>query len=337
MAERLTQAGLEVEALEDQKARFQNVVVAQIDSAKKHPHADRLSLCQVSDGSKTYSIVCGAKNYKPGDKAVLARPGAILPGDFKIKKARLRGIDSEGMLASKKELGFESEGEGIWILPPEAERGQSFAQFMGWDDIFFDIAVPPNRSDCLSHKGLAREIACLFGLSFSESSARGLSLKEDKSLSVKQSLPVTVKDPKACPRYCGRLIEGVEIKESSAWLKARLQSLGLKSINSAVDATNFVLWDRGQPLHAFDRDKIQSLSVGCAKGGEKFLALDERELALTEEDLAIKDKNKILALAGAIGGMDSSVTEKTKNIFIESALFAPEKNPQKRPALWLGD
>lgn len=321
LAERLTQAGLEVESYENQKAQFENVVTAKIESVEKHPQADRLTLCKVSDGSKKYNIICGAKNHKPGDKVVLAKSGAILPEDFKIKKTRIRGIESEGMLASRKELGFESEEQGIWILDKETAVGQNLSDFLNSNDVVFDIFIPPNRSDCLSHKGLAREISCLFDLDFS---VKNLSLKGGK-LSVKKSLPVEVKDSQACPRYCGRLIEGVTIKESPAWLKDRLKSLGLKSINNVVDITNFVLWDRGQPLHAFDRDKIQSLIIESSKKGEKFLALDESEKILTGEELSIRDKDRILALAGVIGGMDSSITEKTKNIFIESAYFAPEK------------
>ena len=319
---RLTQAGLEVDSYEDQKAQFKNVIVAKIESVEKHLQADRLTLCQVFTGEKIYSIVCGAKNHKAGDKVILALPGAILPGDLKIKKTRIRGIDSEGMLASRRELGFESEEEGIWILSPEAEVGKSFSEQEGLDDVIFDITVPPNRSDCLSHKGLAREISCLFSIPFS---AKEQSLKMDSSVSVKKSLSVEVKDKTACPRYCGRLIEEVSIGESPEWLKQRLKSLGLKSINNVVDITNFVLWDRGQPLHAFDRDKIQSLTVNRSQKGEKFLALDENERVLTEEDLTIRDNNKVLALAGVIGGMDSGITEETKNVFIESAGFAPEK------------
>ena len=323
LSEALTQAGLEVEAFEDQKSRFQNVVLAELKSVEKHPQADRLTLCEVFDGSKDHSIVCGAKNHKSGDKVVLALPGAVLPGDFAIKKTRIRGVESEGMLASCLELGFEQEEkEGLWILPKEAKTGMALSEYLGLEDVIFDIAVPPNRSDCLSHKGLAREISCLFSIPFSE---KKFSIEGTASLSVKKSLKVEVKDNKSCPRYCGRLIEGIQVKESPLWLKERLKSLGLKSINNVVDITNFVLWDRGQPLHAFDRNKIQSLTVDKSQKAEKFLALDENELALTGEELSIRDENRVLALAGVIGGMDSSITEETKNIFIESACFAPEK------------
>ena len=324
LAKTLTQAGLEVDSFEDQKDQFKNLIVAQIENVEQHPQADRLTVCKVSTGSNSYSIVCGAKNHKAGDKAVLALPGAVLPGDFAIKKSRIRGVESEGMLASRLELGFEQEDkeEGIWILPKEAKVGASLSEQLGLEDVIFDISVPPNRSDCLSHNGLAREISCLFSIPFS---TKKNSIQGDKFLSVKKSLTVEVRDNKACPRYCGRLIEGIQVGESPLWLKERLKSLGLKSINNVVDITNFVLWDRGQPLHAFDRDKIQTLIVAPSQKAEKFLALDNSELVLTGEELVIRDKNRVLALAGVIGGMDSSITEETKNIFIESAGFAPEK------------
>lgn len=323
LARALTQAGLEVESFEDQKADFKDLVIAELQSVEKHPQADRLTLCKVSTGSESYSIVCGAKNHKVGDKAVLAKPGAVLPGDFIIKKTRIRNVESEGMLASRTELGLDLENKdaGIWILPKEARVGQSLSAYLELEDVIFDVSVQPNRSDCLSHKGLAREISCLFSLPFLE---KKLSLQTKSSLSVRKSLKLEVKDKRSCPRYSGRLIEGARVAESPDWLKNRLQSLGLKSINNIVDVTNFVLWDRGQPLHAFDRDQIQTLTVAPSTKGEKFLALDESELNLTGEELTIRDKDKVLALAGVIGGMDSGITEKTKNVFIEAAGFAPE-------------
>ena len=321
LASALTQSGLEVDAVEDQKAQFENVLTAQIMSVQKHPQADRLTVCQVKTPDQTYSIVCGAKNHKAGDKVVLAKAGAVLPGGFKIKKSRIRGVDSEGMLASRSELGFDSQEEGICILPENTELGKNFAELEGLDDIIFEITVPPNRSDCLSHKGLAREISALFSIPFTQ---KEFALERANDLSFKKSFLVEVEDKQACPRYCACLIEGVKIKESPNWLKQRLKSLGLKSINNVVDISNFVLWDRGQPLHAFDRDKIENIKVAFAKK-EKFLALDEAVWNLTEEDLTIRDNQSVLALAGLMGGLDSSITDQTKNIVIESACFAPEK------------
>ncbi|MCY4321933.1 MAG: phenylalanine--tRNA ligase subunit beta [Bdellovibrionaceae bacterium] len=321
LAVALTQSGLEVDAFEDQKAQFKNVVTAKIKSVKKHPQADRLTLCEVQTDKQTYSIVCGAKNHKQGDNVILAKVGAILPGDFKIKKSRIRGVDSEGMLLNRSELGFDSKDEGIWILPKNTEIGKSFSELESLDDVVFEITVPPNRSDCLSHKGLAREISALFSIPFSQ---KDFSFKRADDLSIQKTLSVEVENKQACPRYCACLIEGIKIKESPYWLKKRLKSLGLKSINNIVDITNFVLWDRGQPLHAFDRDKIENIRVALAKK-EKFLALDESEMELTKEDLTIRDKKSVLALAGVMGGLDSSITNQSKNIIIESAFFTPEK------------
>ncbi len=316
----LTLSGLEVDSFEDQRELFKNIFITEIQSSEQHPQADRLSLCKVFDGLKNYTVVCGAKNYKVGDKVILALPGAVLAGGLKIKKSRIRGIESEGMLLSRSELAFPDEEDGIWVLPEKALLGQSFSDRMALKDVIFEITIPPNRSDCLSHRGLAREIACLFSLSFS---VPKFSLIEDKSLSVKKRIPVQVKAPLACPRYSGRLIKGVAVGESSDRLKQKLKSLGLKPINNVVDVANFVLWDQGQPLHTFDFNTIQSLTVDWSKKDEKFLALDECERVLTGEEIVIRDKDKILALAGIIGGINSGIKKETKDVFIESAFFAP--------------
>lgn len=374
LAEGLTQVGIEVDSFEDQKARFDKLLIAQIVSVKKHPQADRLSVCEVQSevqtDQKSFSIVCGAKNHKAGDKVVLALPGAILANGLKIKKSRIRGEDSEGMLVSQAELGLEtvaglktgqavknfvdenkaaqqvesfagvSSGkssthfepssqneEGIWILPPSAPLGQSLAEYKNWDDILFDITVPPNRSDCLSHKGLAREVSSLFSLPLKKENQIPLSKSEklEPKLNSKSYFSIKVSDKVACPRYCACFIEGLQVKESPKWLKQRLNSVGLKSINNVVDATNFILWDQGQPLHAFDRDKIESIEITLATEGEKFLGLDENEFVLSLEDLTIRDKKGALALAGVMGGLDSGISRNTKNIMIESAYFAPER------------
>ena len=352
LAQKLTQAGLEVDSVEDQGFALKNIWTARIESVEKHPQADRLTVCQASTGKTLYPIVCGAKNHSKGDIAVLALPGAVLPGSFRIKKSKIRGIESQGMLCSRAELGLISNSreaktdtqpgaapdkeetadtppgavpnqeEGLWILPPDTPPGQKISEFMGSNDIVFDIAIPPNRPDLLSHRGIAREIASLSALPFAEKAIRP---EGSASLWVKKSLPVRVEDPDSCPRYCGRLIEGVKIGPSAPWLKKRLESLSLKSINNVVDITNFILWDKGQPLHAFDRDKIQSLSVGLLKKPTRFVSLDDKEREITDKELVIKDGDRILALAGIIGGKDSRVTEQTTNLFIESACFAPEK------------
>ena len=331
LMEALTKTGLEAEGLEDPGSQFKNVVVAEIKSVAKHPQAERLTLCQAaardpgSGEKRDYSIVCGAKNHKAGDKAVLALPGAVLPGNFAIKSRKIRGEISEGMLASAKELGLDEPAEseeGILILPPETETGQSFASYAGLGGAILDLNVTPNRADCLSHYGLAREISCLFNRPLAQ---RAKKPKTKAGLSIRSSLKAAVLEPEACPRYCGRLIQNVRIAESPPWLKKRLKSLGLKSINNVVDATNYVLWDQGQPLHAFDRDKIQSIYVARSAKGERLKTLDDKTLTLTGEELTIRDKDRAIALAGVIGGMDSAVSPETKNIFLESAFFRPEE------------
>ena len=368
----LTDKGLEVEGMED--FRLKNVITVEIKSVQKHPNADRLTLCEVWTGKETVPVVCGATNHKEGDKGVLVFPGAILPGrNEPVKKVKIRGKESHGFLASRGELALAENiepSEGIFILPQETKPGMDFSRFIGsWmNDIVIDVNVTPNRADCLSHLGLAREISSLFNRPFRRElqgktwnqkeevislmhqweqeerriyhperkekdffNKKDLTLTEVRSLSKgnkpnKKSKPLSLKvtDSGACPRYCGQMIEGVTVTPSPISLKWRLERLGMKSINNIVDVTNYILMDLGQPLHAFDRDKISSICVESSKKGEKFASLDEKELTLTGEELTIRDKNRVLALAGVIGGMDSAISDKTKNIFVESACFRPE-------------
>ena len=321
LSKALTKSGLEVDDVEDQRMLYEGIVIAKIKSIKKHPGADRLTVCEVFDGKKTYQVVCGAKNHKEGDLVVLTKVGVKLP-DFTIKKSKIRGVESEGMLASKSELGFEdSEEKGIWILK-EGKVGESFSQALGLDDVILDVATPPNRPDVLSHKGLAREVALLFNLPFKN---RKISLSLDKKLIAKKEISVQVENEDFCSRYCGRVIKDVKIKSSPPWLKKRLESLSLKSINNVVDITNFILWDQGQPLHAFDFDKIKKIEVGFLKKEKSFKALDEESYQISKTDLVIKEGDRVLALAGVIGGQDSAISDQTKNIFLESASFSKEK------------
>lgn len=322
LSEVLTNKGLEVEEVQDLRSQFKSIIVGEIKEVHKHPQADRLTLCKVSTGKEVLSIVCGAKNHKAGDKVALALPGACLPGNFVIKKSKIRGEESSGMLASASELGLSDESDGILILPASAKVGENIAHFLDLNDIIFDVSVTPNRADCLSHFGLAREISCLFDTPLKNQSKSDLNTK--KGVSIK-SLPVKIKDKSGCSRYSGRIIQNVNIKESPDWLKKRLNTVGLKSINNVVDVTNYVLMELGQPLHAFDRDKIKSISVDKSIKNEKFKTLDGSELTLTGEELVIRDDKNVLALAGVIGGENSSVTSETKNIFLESAYFRPEE------------
>jgi phenylalanyl-tRNA synthetase beta chain len=320
LADLLTRAGLEVEDIQNKAKDFQNVVVGHIQVKDKHPNSDKLSLCQVEVApGKVEQIVCGAQNHKQGDKVIVALVGAVLPGNFAIKKAKVRDIESNGMLCSLKELGLATESEGIAILPTDAPVGESYAKFGGYDDIVFELKVTPNRADCLSHYGLAREIGCLLNKPVKNPEVQ----KKFSSSSTKDKIKLTVENSELCPRYCGRYITGVKIGESPAWLKRRLEAIGMNSINNVVDVTNYVMLEMGQPLHAFDAGLIggQTITVRKAQAGEKFKTLKEQDITLKADELVIADGKGPVALAGVIGGLNSGVSEATQNIFLESANF----------------
>jgi phenylalanyl-tRNA synthetase beta chain len=324
LAALLTAAGLEIEAIQDAATAFKNVVVGHIVEKGQHPDADRLTLCRVDVGEKeSKQIVCGARNHKQGDKVVVALPGAILPGNFEIKLSKIRGVESSGMLCSQKELGFSEESEGILILPADAPVGKSFAAYYGLDDILFEVNVTPNRADCLSHFGLAREIACLLDRPLKKTP---MDLKPEKGLSVKSEIKLSVKNADLCPRYMARLIRDVKVKESPAWLKKRLEAVGMNSINNVVDVTNYVMMEYGQPLHAFDADQLagREVIVDTSRAAESFTTLDGTELKLSGEELTIRDAERAVCLAGVVGGKNSGVSETTKNVFLEAAHFTME-------------
>jgi phenylalanyl-tRNA synthetase beta chain len=312
----LLQLGFEVSELTQLGAAFSGVVVAKVVSKDKHPNADKLSVCVVDDGAKKWNVVCGAPNVAAGQTVAFARLGAELPGGFKIGKAKLRGVDSEGMICSAKELGLGGDHSGIMVLPDTEKLGAEYGAELPRDTVL-EVEITPNRPDCLSHRGLARELAAYFRLS--------LKPLQDKAIAGSgDSLPIEIIDPKLCPRYQGRLFTGVKVGPSPAWLKARLESVGQRSINNVVDATNFVLLDLGQPLHVFDADKLEGgIVVRRAKAGETLKALDGQTYTLGESHLVIADKKKPLAIAGVMGGADSAVSEKTTRVFLESAHFAP--------------
>ena len=325
LANKLILSGLEVEDIVNQKNIFQSIVIGRIDKKIKHPNADKLTLCKVNIGNEQLSIVCGAKNHKEGDFVVVARVGASLPCGLNIKKSKLRGEDSEGMLCSEAELGLEPENDGIIILKEDPQKpfklGQLWADYKGFDDVLFHINITPNRADCLSHWGLARELSSLLNKKLKPlpESQKNLSSFISKTVN-KQS--IVLKDKESCTRYACRIIKGVKIQESPNWLKKRLESVGLNSINNVVDITNFIMMDRGQPLHAFDLKHINgSIIIRSSSKGEKLKTLDKREILLTDEELLITDEKNILALAGVIGGLGSSVTEGTVDLLIESAHF----------------
>ncbi len=322
LANRLTHAGLEVEEIQSRRKDYENVLVGEILQKERHPDADRLTVCQVTTGvGIVHQIVCGAKNHNVGDRVALALPGAVLPGNFTIKNSRIRGVDSGGMLCSEKELGLADESEGIIILDRKMALGQPLAEAMGLDDVTFELKVTPNRSDCLSHYGLAREISCLLGVALRTSFRPA----KTSNLSTREKMGLDVREVRHCPRYAGAFVSGVKIGESPEWLRSRLNSIGMKSINNVVDVTNFVMMELGQPLHAFDAAflKDSKIIVELSKNQEKFVTLDGTELTLTGEELVIRDGAKPVALAGVIGSLNSGVREETVDLFIESAYFLP--------------
>ncbi len=317
----LTDAGLEVEGYDDPAKHFNNVVVGQVSVLGKHPNADKLTLCQVDVGDGTMrQIVCGAKNHKQGDKVAVALPGAVLPGDFAIKLSKIRDVESQGMLCSESELGFKKESEGIVILPSEAKLGTPIAEFYGLNDIVFEVNVTPNRADCLSHIGIAREVACLLNRKLTLPASEVKTGGDD----VKKRIQITLGNKDMCPRYAGRAVWNVKVGPSPHWLKSRIEAAGMTSINNIVDVTNFVMLEYGQPLHAFDMNELRGNKILIENSRrEKFKTFMGTELELTGEELTIRDGARAVALAGIIGGLNSGVTDATTEIFIEAAHFDP--------------
>lgn len=318
----LIHAGVSVEKVRHLGRDITHVVTAELLSVEKHPQADRLSLTKVSDGTETYQVVCGAKNIAPGQKVPLAKVGALLPGNFEIKAAKIRGVESFGMLCSAKELGLAEDAEGILILPPETPVGKDFLGVMGLPDTLFELEITPNRADLLSHLGVAREVAALFHKDVRPPKA-AKAPEGATPLSKLARLFVEAKD--LCPLYTCRVIEGVRVGPSPRWLSQTLERLGQRSINNIVDVTNYVLHEMGQPLHAFDLDELhgRQITVRRAAPGEKIPLLDNTVRDLTENMLVIADADRPVALAGIMGGGNSQVTDKTQNILLESALFLP--------------
>ncbi|MEG8945730.1 phenylalanine--tRNA ligase subunit beta [Rosettibacter firmus] len=322
IVERLTLAGLEVEEIIDQSKNFQNIVVGYVKEKRKHPNADKLSVCIVSDGTREYNVVCGAPNVQEGQKVPFAKVGAKIPfNGLKLEKTKIRGELSEGMICSEKELGISENHDGIMVLNSELKEGTPLADALGMNDIILDIAITPNRADALSHIGIARDLSAIFDRPVKLPEVR---LKESNFKS-EEIASVEIVDVVNCPRYIGKVVLNVEIKESPEWLKNRLKSVGLRPINNVVDVTNYVLYEIGQPLHAFDLDNLseRKIIVKCASDGEKFVTLDSKERELTSKDLMICDAHKPVAIAGIMGGENSEVTSSTKNILIESAFFNP--------------
>jgi phenylalanyl-tRNA synthetase beta chain len=319
LAEQLTMAGLEVDAITPVAGSFEGVVVAEIVSAEQHPDADKLRVCTVNAGDETVQIVCGAPNARVGLKAPLARLGAVLPGNFKIKKAKLRGLESQGMLCAAAELTLSEEKDGLLELAPDAPVGQDLRDYLALDDVTLELGLTPNRADCLGIAGIARDVAVLNQLMACEPTV------EPIPPTIDTTFPVEVTASAQCPRYLGRVIENVDLTATTPlYMAERLRRSGLRTIDPVVDVTNYVMLEMGQPLHAFDLDTLSGgILVRESMPDESMTLLDGSEITLTEGTLVIADQQRPLALAGIMGGANSGVTAETRSIFLESAFFTP--------------
>src|ERR1017187_1272464 len=349
LSERLTMIGIEVEGVEKLGGELDGVVVAQVITKDKHPNADKLTVCRVNDGKGERQIVCGAQNFKAGDKVPLVLPGSTLPAKpgeppFTIKVGKIRGVESHGMMCSPQELGLDDLVEGLLILREDAQVGQPFAEYLGrtGSDVVYDLEITPNRPDLNSVIGIAREISAVTGnplklprIKLTEASNR-----------VDELVAVRIEDAEMCPRYTARVVQGVKIAPSPDWLKSTLEKVGIRSINNVVDVTNYVMLEVGQPLHAFDYHLLQSratappaeghatrntqhaslltIVIRRAAEGEKFKTLDGQERTLNSQMLLIADETKAVALAGVMGGQNSEINPSTADVLIESACFKPQ-------------
>jgi phenylalanyl-tRNA synthetase beta chain len=320
IADLLTRAGIEIKKIETRGADVDNVIVSQITASSRHPNADRLSVCEVDDGSGTKrQIVCGATNYKVGDKVPLALPGAKLPSGTEIRKSKLRGVESEGMLGSPIELGLGEDASGLLILSPDAKVGAPIRDLFPTDTIL-DVEITPNRGDLLSHFGLAREIAALTNKQI-VGQAHRLPAGGAPAL---QKEGVTIAATRECPFFSLRKIDNVKVGPSPQWLRAKIESVGVRSINNIVDISNFVMLELGQPTHAFDADKLKGgINVRLARDSEKFLALDGKTYSLRANNCVIADQERAVGIGGVMGGEETGVTDSTKNILLEAAYFLP--------------
>jgi phenylalanyl-tRNA synthetase beta chain len=332
LAQRLTMLGLEVETIQKLGGEFNGIVVAEVVTRDKHPNADKLSLCRVNDGHGERQIVCGAQNFKAGDKVPLILPGHTLPSKpgeppVTIKAGKIRGCESQGMLCSPDELGLPEKIEGLLILRADAVVGQDFAEYLGrqGSDVVYDLEITPNRPDWNSLIGIAREISALSGLPLRLPEINVASAQVSGELA-QGAVIVRIDEPELCPRYTARVIRGVKVGPSPAWLRSALEKVGLRSINNVVDVTNFVMLETGQPLHAFDLHLLAggNIIVRRAAEDEKFVTLDGKERSLTKSMLLIADETKGVALAGIMGGQNSEINSSTADVLVESACFKPQ-------------
>lgn len=314
---RLSMSGLEVDAVTPVAGAFCGVVVGEVLSVEPHPDADKLRVCQVSDGQSTLQVVCGAPNVRQGLKIPFATIGAVLPGDFKIKKAKLRGVESNGMLCSASELQISEENDGLMELAADAPVGRSLRDYLMLDDASIEIGLTPNRGDCLSLTGLAREVGAIYAVPYTPVDVPVVQPAHD------ETRPVELLAPQACPRYLGRVIRGVDLsRPTPLWMVERLRRSDIRSIDAAVDITNYVMLELGQPMHAFDLAQIEGgIRVRMAEEGERLVLLDGQEVALRSNTLVIADHAKPLAIAGVMGGEHSGVNAGARDLFLESAFF----------------
>ena len=321
LAEMLSMLGLEAEPVHDFSS-LSGVVIGKVATAKKHPNADRLQLCTVNDGTATVNVVCGAPNVAAGQTVAFAQVGAVLPGEFIISKAKIRGEESRGMICSERELGISDEHEGIMVLPDKLKAGTAINAY--FEDVYdaLDLDITPNRPDGFSHYGVAREIALKTGRKLKELSIKKVT---QKAQDIHDIATVKIANKEDCPRYMGAVLENVSVGPTPDWMVARLKAAGQRSINNIVDISNYVLLEMGHPTHIFDYDKIPSNTIGIrrVKNDRQITTLDEEKRKLSPQQLLITDGKKPIALAGIMGGLNSAVTEDTTTVFVESAYFDP--------------
>ena len=320
LSNQITMAGLEVDGVEPVSGAFTGVVVGEVVECGQHPNADKLRATKVNvGGDRLLDIVCGAPNCRQGLKVAVATVGAVLPGEFKIKAAKLRGEPSEGMLCSFSELGISDDHSGIIELPLDAPIGTDIREYLKLDDNTIEISVTPNRADCLGIIGVARDVAVL--------NQTELNAPEivPVAATISDVLPIQVDAPEACPRYLGRVVKGINVKAPTPlWMKEKLRRCGIRSIHAVVDVTNYVLLELGQPMHAFDKDRIDGgIIVRMAKEGETLVLLDGSEAKLNADTLVIADHGKALAMGGIFGGEHSGVNDETQNVLLGCAFFSP--------------
>ena len=318
LAELLSKTGLEAEVV-GVPSDLPGVIIAHVDTAEKHPDADKLKLCTVNDGKEIHQVVCGAPNVEAGQNIAFATIDSILPGNFKIKKVKIRGQESSGMICSERELQITDEHEGIMVLPDDLNPGDDFMTAYGHKYLSLELDITPNRPDAFSHQGVARDIAAATNREFKALAIESVQAKGNESLSI------SMENPDDCPRYIGGIVENVKVGSSPEWMVEKLKAAGQRSINNLVDISNYVLLEMGHPTHIFDYDKLnqKEILVRRAKKGEKLITLDEAEHELSETNLLITDGKTAIALAGVMGGLSTAVSDETTTVLVESAYFDP--------------